>query len=92
MVTHVPAGFAGELINGQLPLMLNDMYFVAGCPFFVGESPSPCLRVIWTTASVTKLIGGVPVLINTSLGISQSMSGVPQGMAIIASFQTIITD
>ena len=92
MVMHVPMSFTGELIGGQLPLLLSDLYFVAGCPFLLPDAPSPCIRVIWTNASVTRLIGGIPVLTNASIGIVQSASGVAQGFAIIASYQTVETD
>ena len=92
MVTHVPMSYSGEFINGELPMLMNDMYFIAGCPFIFGDSISPCLRVIWITGSVTKLINGIPVLTNASIGICESPAGVPQGPPIIAAFQTIVTD
>ncbi len=92
MVTHAPASFSGEFINGELPLLLNDIYTVAGCPNISGGGASPCMRVIWTTASTSYFIGGVPVLIHTSVGLCLSASGAPQGPAIIASFQTVVTD
>jgi hypothetical protein len=93
MVMHVPMSFGGELIGGQLPLLLSDLYFVAGCPFSSPAGPSPCSRVIWTNASVTRLIGGIPVLTNASIGLAQSASGVAQGGVVtVASFQTVETD
>jgi hypothetical protein len=92
MVMHVPMSFAGELIGGQLPLLLSDLYFVAGCPFSTPYEASPCNRVIWTNASVTRLIGGIPVLTNASIGIVQAPNGAAQGSVIIASFQTVETD
>ena len=92
MVTHVPMGFAGELINGELPLMLTDTYFIAGCPNLLNGTMSACFRVMWLTGSVTKLINGVPVLTNISIGICQSISNIPQGPPIIAAFQTVVTD
>jgi hypothetical protein len=48
--------------------------------------------VIWTSPSTSYLINGVPVLIHTSIGLCQNFSGVPQGAAIISSFQTTVMD
>jgi hypothetical protein len=92
MVMHVPMSYSGELINGQLPLLLSDLYVVAGCPFFSPAGPSPCIRANWTNPSVTRLIGGMPVLTTASIGLVQSAAGVAQGAAVIASFQTVETD
>ena len=92
MVTHVPVGFAGELINGELPMMLTDTYFVAGCPNLLDGVMSACFRVMWLTGSPTKFINGVPVLTNISIGICQSTAGIPQGPPIIAAFQTVVMD
>lgn len=92
MVTHTPASFSGELINGEVPLLLNDTYPIAGCPNSVGGAASSCMRVVWTTASVRRFINGVPVLIHTSIGLCQSASGTMQGPAIIASYQTTVMD
>jgi len=92
MVTHVPMTFSGELINGELPMLLGDLYFVAGCPFSSPYGPSPCIRVVWTSGSPTKSINGIPVLTNASMGLIQSPSGVAQGAVIIVSHQTVVTD
>lgn len=92
MVMHVPASFSGELVGGEIPLLVNDIYTVAGCLNFTGDFVTPCMMVMWTSASTSYLINGIPVLIHTSLGLCQSASGVPQGPAIISSFQTIVMD
>lgn|SRR5215203_2351098 len=92
MVMHVPMSFAGELINGELPMLLSDLYFIAVCAFSSAYGPSPCIRVIWTNASPTKQIAGIPVLTSASIGLVQSPAGVAQGAVTIASHQTIVTD
>lgn len=92
MIVHAPMSFSGELVNGEIPLLINDVYTVVGCPNSMGGSLSPCMTVIWTSASTSYLINGVPVLIHTSIGICQNASGVPEGPAIIASFQTTVMD
>lgn len=87
-VTHTPMGFSGKLKNGEIPLLLTDSYFVVGCPFAAGGYASPCQRVNWTEGSKTRLINGVPVLTNQSVGICMSAAGVPQGAAVISLCQT----
>jgi hypothetical protein len=88
MVMHTPARVPSELINGEMPLLLTDYYLVVGCPNQSPYGPSPCQTVQWLTASTTRLIDGVPVLVHTSAGICQSAGNIPQGPAIIVSFQT----
>lgn len=92
MVMHLPTSFSGELINGEIPMTLNDTYVVVGCANIMPGMPSPCMRVQWITASVSRFINGVPVLIHTSIGNCLNPSGMMQGIAIIASFQTTVTD
>lgn len=87
-VTHAPTGSSGKLINGEAPMLLNDVYFVVGCPFTASNYASPCYRVNWVSGSKTRLINGVPVLTNTSIGICENTAGAPQGPAIISSCQT----
>jgi hypothetical protein len=88
-VTHIPTSFTGELINGELPMLLTDIYPVVGCPHMNPYGASPCIRVNWITASTTRLIGGVPVLTHTSDGLCCSIDGTAQGPAIIVAFQTL---
>jgi hypothetical protein len=92
MVAHMPMSYPGELINGEVPMLFNDTYVVSGCSHFVAGSGSACLRVEWTLPSPTKRIGGIPVLINTSVGLCRSASGTVQGPAVVAAFQTAVTD
>jgi hypothetical protein len=92
MVMHMPYGVSAELINGEPPLMLSDIYTVAGCPQVASGPGMACMSVQWTSHSVTKLINGIPVLTHTSVGLCQSIGGVIQGTAIIASFQTRVMD
>ncbi len=92
VIVHIPASFSAELIDGELPLLLNDFYNVIGCSNFQGGNASFCLKVMWTSGSLNRLINGVPVLTNESIGLCQNALGVNQGAAIITSFQTRETD
>jgi hypothetical protein len=86
-VTHHPTTYTSYRVNGEVPLLLNDLYFVVGCPF-----TGPCTQVSWTNPSTTVILSGVPVLVHTSTGICQSAAGIPQGAAIIASYQMAARD
>ncbi|HEY0458552.1 MAG TPA: hypothetical protein VGC97_05320 [Pyrinomonadaceae bacterium] len=90
MAAHVPMSYSGELINGELPMLLDDLYVVAGCAFSSPYGPSPCIRVVWTNPSATKSIGGVPALTNASIGLVQSRGSAAQGVVFIASHRTVV--
>lgn len=92
MVMHLRTGGSSELINGVPPMLLNDVYPVVGCPNAMGGAMSPCIRVEWVTASTSRFVNGVPVLIHTSVGVCYNASGAPQGAPVIASFQTVVKD
>ena len=92
MIAHVPMSGCTETINGEMPMLFSDTYIAAGCPFMTPYGPAPCHMVIWTNPSVTKFIQGVPVLTSASLGIINSVTGAANGVVIIASHKTRVTD
>jgi uncharacterized Zn-binding protein involved in type VI secretion len=51
------------LVNGQPVATLPTPYTVAGCPFNVGGSPSPCLMGQLVTSATRVLAGGLPVVL-----------------------------
>ena len=56
-------------LSGQ-PIVLQPMpYTVAGCPFNVSGSPSPCVTANWVTASTRVTSNGQPVLLLDSQAI-----------------------
>ena len=79
------------IVVGMPALLQTDVHAVAGCPFQipvgVGTKPSPCIRIEWQGGSTQLTIGGVGVLVQTSIGICYSPEGAPQGVAIIAATQ-----
>lgn len=87
-VTHAPTNFSGKTINGEMPMLLTDSYFVVGCAFAAGGYASPCQRVTWADGSKTRSINGVPVLTNQSVGICLNAVAAPQGTAIVSLCQT----
>ena len=88
---QVAPGNPRVLVNGQPVATMADQYPVAGCPFQVpvgaGTKPQPCIRIQWTAPAARVLVGGVPVLIATSVGIGVSAEQIPQGPAVVAAVQ-----
>lgn len=56
-------------VSGQPIVTQTTAYTVAGCPFNVGSSPSPCVTAQWVTAATRVRAGGVPVLLQDSQAI-----------------------
>jgi hypothetical protein len=64
-----------------------DEVIIAGCPFMVGPSPSPCVSVQWQSASATSTADGVAILTISSLGLCLNPAGAPQGPVILVPAQ-----
>ena len=55
---------------GDQPVTIQStLYSIAGCPFNVSGSPSPCVTAQWVTAATRLRAGGVPVLLQDSQAI-----------------------
>lgn len=57
-------------VSGQPIVTQPTVYTVAGCPFNVSGSPSPCLTAQWVSAATRVLSNGMPVLLLDSQAIS----------------------
>lgn len=67
---------------GAAVLLESDVHTVAGCPFVVGVSPMPCLRIEWTAGAGSVKVGGEKPLVASSVGKCLNAAGAPQGVAI----------
>lgn len=47
--------------------IMGDTYTVAGCPFFVGPKPQPCVMVPWMVPAMRVKVMGKKVLLKTQL-------------------------
>ena len=56
-------------VSGQPIVTQPTLYTVAGCPFNVSGSPSPCVTAQWVSAATRVLSNGVPVLLLDSQAI-----------------------
>lgn len=53
-------------VGGQPVVTQVAPHTVAGCPFNVSGSPSPCVTAQWVTGATRVLVGGQPVLLQDS--------------------------
>ncbi len=76
------------LVSGQPVAVLSDNYLVSGCPFTVPNKPQPCVKVQWLVPASRVLVGGQPVILQTSTGMCQSAEQIPQGAPTVIATQT----
>lgn len=75
------------LVSGQPVATLSDNYPIAGCPFTVPAKPQPCVKVLWLAPASRVLVGGQPVILQTSTGLCQSVEQIPQGTPTVIATQ-----
>ena len=76
------------LVSGQPVATLGDTYPIAACPFNVGSSPHPCVKVQWLVPAARVTVNGQPVILQTSSGMGLSADQTPQGPPTIVATQT----
>ena len=77
---------ADMLIDGAPALLLTDVHPVVGCTF-TPVAYSPCVTIRWLSGATQANVRGVPVLLQTSVGLCQNAAQAPQGTAIVAQVQ-----
>lgn len=82
------AGQSALLADSAPALVVTDTTTIAGCPFVVGNTASPCLTVQWTVPATRVTAGGIPVLVESSVGLCLSAASAPQGILQISSVQS----
>jgi hypothetical protein len=68
-------------VQGSKALVESDIHQVSGCPFWLGQKYSPCVRIEWSAGSSALKAGGTPVLIATSVGNCYGAENAVQGIA-----------
>jgi uncharacterized Zn-binding protein involved in type VI secretion len=74
------------LIDGAPALMQSDLHAIIGCPF-AAVAPSPCITIRWITGAAQCKVGGVPVLLQNSVGLCLNALQAPQGPALVLQVQ-----
>jgi hypothetical protein len=75
------------LVDGAPALLMTDVHAIAGCVFAPAGVSTPCLTIRWVTGAAQTKVRGVPVLLQTSVGLCQNAAQAPQGTAIVAQVQ-----
>lgn len=86
MVTVAP-GNPRVLVSGMPVATMADQFIVAGCPINVAGAPHPCVRIQWLVPAVRVLVGGAPVILQTSVGLGLAADQLPQGPPIVITTQ-----
>jgi hypothetical protein len=75
------------LANGAKVLLESDVHTITGCPFTIGSSYSPCVRIEWQAGTSLVSINGTATLVATSIGQCLNAGGGVQGVATIVNTQ-----
>jgi hypothetical protein len=70
-------------IAGAPAMLVTDVHAVTGC-----TSTPPCVLIAWTAGATQAKVGGIPLLLRTSVGICFNSFLIPQGVAVVAHTQT----
>jgi hypothetical protein len=75
------------LVSGMPVVTMADPALVAGCLFFVGPKPQPCVRVQWLMPAARVKIMGIPVILAPGPGLCLSIEGIPGGPPVVVTVQ-----
>lgn len=79
-----------QAVSGYV-LRSSDTFIVAGCPFFIGPSPHPCVQVQWVqTATRSKAMSDF-ALTGESVGLCIAADQAPQGVVLISFTQSRVS-
>ncbi|MBM4318416.1 MAG: hypothetical protein FJ125_00280 [Deltaproteobacteria bacterium] len=75
------------LADGAAILRAGDTFTISGCPFMIGSSSHPCVRVQWVVTAQRNQAAGDRALTEDSVGLCLAADSAPQGTVIVASTQ-----
>lgn len=76
-------------VQGAFAVLETDIHPVVGCPFTLGTVYHPCVMIRWSVGAVQTRVSGIPVLLQTSVGMCYAADQAPQGVALITQVQTL---
>ncbi|MCU1244868.1 MAG: hypothetical protein JWN02_778 [Acidobacteria bacterium] len=65
----------------------SDTFTISGCPFVLGNTPHPCVRVQWTVTATMHKAAGQLALTSDSAGLCLAADSAPQGPVQISNTQ-----
>ena len=66
-------------VGGQMVATSADTSTIAGCPFMMGQSPHPCVKVQWLVPAARVKVNHQAALLQTSTALCLAADQVPQG-------------
>lgn len=82
-VATLTTGNSSLTVDGNPALLESDVPTIAGCPFMIGPVNSPCVTIQWIEVATMLTVGGVGVVLESSVGLCLNPAGAPQGPAVI---------
>ncbi len=73
--------------TGQPVVTSADTFPIAGCVFNISGSPHPCTTVRWLATATRVRVGGQPVILQTSAGLTIAADQAPQGSPVVITGQ-----
>lgn len=75
------------MLGGQPAATASDTFSIAGCAFTVGPKPQPCVEIQWLAPAQRVLVGGKPLVLDSSSGVCLSAEKVTQGPPTVVATQ-----
>jgi hypothetical protein len=69
--------------SGDYLLRQSDTFIIAGCPFFIGLVPHPCVQVQWVQAAAQSQAGSDSTLTEASVGLCVAADQAVQGTVLV---------
>lgn len=66
----------------------GDTFTIAGCAFFIGPSPHPCVKVQWIVPAARVKVAGDSALTESSVGLCLAADQAPQGPVQVVTTQS----
>jgi len=74
-------------VGGDFALRQSDTFMIAGCPFFIGPTPHPCMQVQWIQPASRDQVLNDFALTQASVGLCLAADQAPQGPVSIVTTQ-----
>ena len=76
-----------SVVDGAPVLLETDLHPVVGCVFAPGGVLTPCVLIRWSAGATMTKVYGIPVLLQSSIGVCYNAMQAPQGVALIVQTQ-----
>jgi hypothetical protein len=74
-------------IGGSFAVCSTDTFIIAGCPFFLGLVPHPCVEIQWIVPAERSEVVSNFTLTEESVGLCLAPDQAPQGSVLVVTTQ-----